>query len=183
MINASLVMSLNSAFILSVFGWRSNWHNTHYLIYLDVVKPQPVTTLPTLKLLPPNLTAPDILLKTSTTLASIYPLTNRISHNTVLQLGQDSNLQVWAFSYRSSPTVTLLTLYLYYVRLPFRHLTKVKATTIIPNIKISQNNVLYQKYERHKGVTPLIVRIKWVGGTHHYFLIYNSLIINNTFVL
>jgi hypothetical protein len=60
---------------------------------------------------------------------------------------------------------------------------EVKATTIIPNIKISQNNVFYQKYERHNGVAPLIVRIKWVGGTHHYFLIHNCLIINDAYVL
>ena len=81
MINASFVISLNSAFILSVFGWRSNRHNTHYLLYLDVIKPKWLATLWTLKLLLPYLTAPDILLQTSTTLASIYPLTNCISHN------------------------------------------------------------------------------------------------------
>lgn len=80
MINASFVISLNSAFILSVFGWRSNRHNTHYLLYLDVVKPKRLTTLLTLKLLLPNLTRPNIFLQGSTTLAFVNPLTNCIFH-------------------------------------------------------------------------------------------------------
>jgi hypothetical protein len=32
------------------------------------------------------------------------------------------------------------------------------------NIKIGENNVLYQKYEGHIGVVPLITRINKVGG-------------------
>ena len=81
----------NHFFILSVFGWRSNRHNTHYLVYLDVIKPKCLATLTTLKLLLPYLTAPDILLQTSTTLAPIYPLTNCIFHNINLHLILDSN--------------------------------------------------------------------------------------------
>jgi len=46
---------------------------------------------------------------------------------------------------------------------------KVKATTIIlnnrTNIKICENNVLYQKCEGHIGGTTLITRKKGVGGT------------------
>jgi len=74
-------MSLNSAFILSVFGWRSNRNNTNYLVYLDVIKPKNLIALCTLYGMFPYGTTPDILLQTSTTLASIYPLTNCISHN------------------------------------------------------------------------------------------------------
>ena len=35
---------------------------------------------------------------------------------------------------------------------------------IITNIKIGENNVLYQKCEGHIGVVTLITRKKWVGG-------------------
>jgi hypothetical protein len=38
----------------------------------------------------------------------------------------------------------------------------VKATTNKPNIKIGENNVLYQKCEGHIGVVTLITRIKRV---------------------
>ena len=31
-------------------------------------------------------------------------------------------------------------------------------------VKIGENNVLYQKYEGHIGVAPLITRINKVGG-------------------
>jgi hypothetical protein len=41
----------------------------------------------------------------------------------------------------------------------------VKATTNKPNIKIGENNVLYQKCEGHIGGTTLITRKKSVGGT------------------
>lgn len=58
-----------------------------------------------------------------------------------------------------------------------------KATTYIPNIKICENNVLYQKYEGHKGTKTFVVRIKWVGGIWYKYIIFNRLLIKYEIVL
>ena len=74
----------NHFFILSVFGWRSDRNNTHYLFYLDVVKAKPVATLPTLILHLPNLTAPNILLLDNTAFTLIVSLCTSIFHSYTL---------------------------------------------------------------------------------------------------
>ncbi len=53
----------------------------------------------------------------------------------------------------------------------------------MPNIKICENNVLYQKYEGHKGTKTFVVRIKWVGGIWYKYIIFNRLLIKYGIVL
>ena len=80
MINASFVMSLNSAFILSVFGWRSNRYYLHHLISFKIGITQLDLTNTTLKHMSLQFGLPKVILVNNPTITDVLSFAVSIFH-------------------------------------------------------------------------------------------------------